>query len=81
MESGAELLSIESPEARMVLADTTAAEEEVDHRYDWLGRYDNHLEDWLNKPAQVGEPSGRLAPRAISGKRAIWRIGSIIQLR
>ena len=49
-ESAVEWLAIENPEARTLLA---ADEDKTDHRFDWLGRYDTHLEDWLSKPAQV----------------------------
>jgi hypothetical protein len=52
--AAAEWISVESPEAQTILADCTV--EEPDHRFDWLGRYDNHLEDWISKPAQVELP-------------------------
>jgi hypothetical protein len=50
-QSAVEWLAVENPEVRTLLADAT--EDTADHRFDWLGRYDNHLEDWLSKPAQV----------------------------
>ncbi len=50
-ESAVEWLSIENPEVKTLLADPE--EDTTNHRLDWLGRYDGHLEDWLSKPAQV----------------------------
>jgi hypothetical protein len=55
-ETAAEWISVESPEAQTILADCTV--EEQNHRFDWLGRYDSHLEDWISKPAQVVQQHG-----------------------
>ena len=68
-ESTVEWLSVEHPDVRSLLSNPT--EDQTDRRFDWLGRYDTHLEDWINKPAQVGQPSRGLVQQASPGMTTI----------